>query len=100
MKINPFALLGTYLRGTKEVKKGGKAGTGKISGYKPASDSVEISGKAEEVGHLSEMISIEPDVRVEKVSEVEQKIAEGKHNPTEKEMAESLVKTTIMDNLL
>ncbi len=100
MKINPFALLGTYLRRTREVKKGGKGGADKASPYGQTSDSVQISETAQTVERLSEMVSTEPDVRVERVSEVEQKISDGKHHPTDKEMAESLVKTTIMDNLL
>ena len=98
MNINPLSILGTYLRGIKGVKKGDKADP--YQAASGAADPVEISGQAQEVEHLSEMVSTQPDVRAERVSEVEQKVASGQHNPTDKEMAESLTKSAVMDRVL
>jgi anti-sigma28 factor (negative regulator of flagellin synthesis) len=97
MNINPLSVLGAYLRGVKGVKKGEKG-----QAYQPVagSDHVEISGLADNVGHLSEIVTVQPDVRAERVTEVEEKIASGQHHPTDKEMAESLVKSTVMDKIL
>ena len=97
MNINPLSILGAYLRGVRGVRKGEKAAA--YSPLAPA-DPVEISGAAQEVERLSGTVSTQPDVRMERVSEVETKIASGKHNPTEKEMAESLTKAAVMDKML
>jgi flagellar biosynthesis anti-sigma factor FlgM len=97
MRINPFAILGTYLSNIRSVKKRGPASA---SAYSPGTDQVELSDMTREVEHLSGMVSTEPDVRAERVSEVSQKIADGRHHPTEKEVAESLVKSAVMDDLL
>jgi len=97
MNINPLSILGAYLRGVKGVKKGDKSQPyQQVAG----TDQVEISGLAQDVEGLSAMVTVEPDVRAERVSEVENKIASGQHHPTDKEMTESLVKSTVMDNLL
>ena len=100
MNINPLSILGAYLRGVKRVKKGEKGGKAPVSQPVAGGDHVEISGLAQDVAHFSGMVTVQPDVRVERVSEVEEKIASGKHHPTDKEMTESLVKSTVMDNIL
>jgi flagellar biosynthesis anti-sigma factor FlgM len=97
MRINPFAILGTYLSNIRSVKKRGPA---QASAYSAGSDQVELSEMTHEVAHLSQMVSTEPEVRADRVSEVSKKIADGKHHPTEKEVAESLVKAAVMDDLL
>jgi len=97
MNINPLSILGAYLQGVRGVKKGAKS-----SPYQPASgtDHVEISGPAQDVERLSGMVTVQPDVRSERVAEVDEKITSGRHHPTDKEMAESLVKSTVMDKIL
>ena len=97
MNIHPLSILGAYLRGVKAAKKGDK---GYVSPPVAGADRVEISGPAQDVERLSEMVTVQPDVRSERVAEVEGKIASGQHHPTDKEMAESLVKATVMDKIL
>ncbi len=94
---NPFKLLGAYLRAVREVKK---PAVTTPSSATPTTDRVQISDKAQELLRLSEMVASGPDIRPDRVAEVEQKIAEGKQPATENEIAESLTKAAMLDRVL
>jgi len=100
MKIqgeNPFNLLGAYLKGAKEVKKGKES---VFSAPPHASDRVEISGKAKEIERLSKLVSKGSDVREQKVSNAQKNLAAGKRIPDARILTESLVKAAVFDKIL
>lgn len=100
MKIqgeNPFSLLGAYLKGAKEVKKGKESA---FSAPSPASDRVEISGKAQEIERLSKIVSKGSDIREGKVSDARESLAAGKNIPDASRLTESLVKAAVFDKIL
>jgi len=95
MKIqgeNPLSTLRVYLKGAKEVKKEKEVA---YSAPPPTADRVEISGKAQEIARLSRLVSGGSDVREEKVSD-----AQRKKSPEARVLAESLVKSTVLDKIL
>ncbi len=100
MKIqggNPFNILGAYLKGAKEVKKGKETS---LSVPPPVVDRVQISGKSAEIARLSKLVSRGSDIREEKVSDARGKLGEGKKLPDAKILAESLVKSAVFDKIL
>jgi hypothetical protein len=100
MKIqggNPFSILGAYLKGSKEVKKGKES---VFSAPPPTSDRVEISGKAKEIARLTKIVSKGSDVREEKVSGAIKNLAAGRKFPEARVLAESLVKAAVFDKIL
>lgn len=104
MKIqgeNPFSILGAYLKGAKEVKKGGEAVPSALSSVSaPVSDRVEISGKSQEIARLSKIVSRGSDVREDKVFDALRSVEAGKRVPEAKVLAESLIKATLLDRIL
>ncbi len=100
MKIqggNPFNILGAYLKGAKEAKKGAE---GVPSASPPVSDRVEISGKSQEIARLSKIVSKGSDIREEKVFDALRNAEAGKRVPDAKVLAESLIKATLLDRIL
>ena len=100
MQINPFAMFSAYLEEIKGTRRKGAVSGGPSPYASAPSDSVELSSRVDEVEQLSELIPVQPDVRMERVTEVTQKITSGQYHPTDREIAESVVKTTVMDHLL
>jgi hypothetical protein len=100
MKIqggNPFSILGAYLKGAKEARKGEETVS---SASPPVSDRVEISGKSQEIARLSKIVSKGSDVREDKVFDALRSFEAGKRLPSAKVLAESLIKATLLDRIL
>ncbi|MEK7747688.1 MAG: hypothetical protein AAB300_01235 [Nitrospirota bacterium] len=99
MKIeggNPFKVLGAYLRTDKGVKKGGEAAP--VDAQK-SSDRIEISEKSVQIERLSKMVSKGSDIREDRILSAQKSLASGKV-PSARAMAESLVKSAVMDKIV
>ncbi len=88
------ALLG--LKGTGE--KGAVRSSGKKEGS--ASDAVEISGEARIYQQLQQQIASVPDIRAERVQTLREKIEAGTYRPSGEEIAEKLIRSTLLDEIL
>ena len=55
-------------------------------------DKVEISGRASEAKQLVDQLKSLPDVRMEKVNELRDRMAAGKFNPPSSEIADAIIK--------
>ncbi|MFY9270826.1 MAG: flagellar biosynthesis anti-sigma factor FlgM [Candidatus Manganitrophaceae bacterium] len=92
------ALLG--LKGTGE--KGTVRSSGQSSEKKEgsASDAVEISGEARIYQQLQQQIASVPDIRAERVQTLREKIEAGTYRPSGEEIAEKLIRSTLLDEIL
>lgn len=101
MKISeqkPVSLIG-YLTGKAGALSKEKVDTkdGKVSG---SSDLIDVSEKAKVLQKAKNAVDASPDVREEKVSEIKKAIDEGSYNVSNEEVAESLIKKSIVDIVL
>lgn len=99
MKISqqkPVDLAG-YLTGAVGAATKIDAKDGKVSGKE---DRVDVSEKARVLQKAKSAVDASPDVREEKVSELKKAIDEGSYNVSNEEVAESLIKKSIVDVVL
>ncbi|MEE8574415.1 MAG: flagellar biosynthesis anti-sigma factor FlgM [Thermodesulfobacteriota bacterium] len=92
-----FLELNAYLRGVNEKSKevestGGAKGT--------SGDTVDISSESKEIGLAREIIDDTPDIDQEKVERIKAGIKDGTYNVSGEQVAESLLKHSLIDILL
>ncbi len=105
MKINekdPNILLERTLFGksskANEVQQGGTKAQ-EASQAAPL-DSVDISEKARTLQKLTQLVSAETEVRTERVLALQKEIEAGTYQPNAEQIAEKLVRSTLLDNTL
>lgn len=101
MKIpekNPSLLLEKALLGKTTPKKTSDA-PGQEAGRSSSADSVEISEKARHIQHLNALAASGPEVRADRVAEVQQKIEAGTYTVDGKRIAEKLIRSAVQDEV-
>ncbi len=91
-------LLGSQ-RGVNEVKQQ-DASKPHSAQQSSAPDSVDISEQARTLQQLTQLVSTETNVRMDRVEEIQKAIAAGTYEPDVKETAEKLLRSTLLDNIL
>lgn len=102
MKISgqdPIRLLEYYLLGTREAGKGASSPKSEAA-HQVSSDRVEISGEAKDYQQIRRRVSSLPEVRAERVAAVREGVESGTYNVRGEKVAESLVRTTLLDAVL
>lgn len=91
--------LGGYLTGKVGAVSKEKVDTkdGKVAG---SPDRIDVSEKAKVLQKAKNAVDASPDVREEKVSSLKKAIDEGSYNVSSEEVAESLIKKSIVDIVL
>ena len=105
MKIpekNPSAQLERTLLGTQAAKKAKGSGEEKApeSARSSSADRVEISGKARDFQQLKALASTETGMRSEQVEKVRNQVEAGTYNADGKQIAEKMVRSTLLDEVL
>lgn len=102
MKIegnDPLHLLETYLLGNQK-KQGGVQHKKLNTDAQSRSDQVNISQGAAEYQKLSELVAKTPEVRMELVADLKRKIESGNYDVDGEQVAEKLIRSTLMDEIL
>jgi flagellar biosynthesis anti-sigma factor FlgM len=82
-----------------QVKSAKDAGTeAKVSG--DTTDKVELSSRQEEIARLTERVKAAPDVRQEKIDQVQKAIESETYNVKGQLVARSILKSQFMDQVL
>lgn len=92
-------LLETILFGAKKTDPKGPARASENE-ETSKTDRVEISGEAKEYQQLNQAIALLPEVRSERVAALQQKVEAGTYLPQSEEIAEKLVRSTLLDAIL
>ena len=102
MKIegnDPLHLLETYLLG--DAKKQGEGQSKKLNtDGRSHSDQVDISPGAAEYQRLSKRVEATPEMRMDLVSDLKRKIGSGTYEVNGERIAEKLIRSTLMDEIL
>ncbi len=93
-------LLETILFGVKKTEQKGPTRPSDGGGETASSDRVEISDRAKAYQQLDRQIAALPEMRSEKVASLQQKIEAGTYHPKSEEIAEKLVRSTLLDAVL
>ncbi len=93
-------LLETVLFGAKKTGPKNPVHSSQKEGEASPSDRVEISGRAKEYQQLNRQVASLPEARSEKVAALQQKIEAGTYLPKSEEIAEKLVRSTLLDAVL
>ncbi len=96
----PFRFLETYLIRNKEGGKRAPVKTESALRVVPDSERVEISEMARELQGLTQMVSVTPDVNMERVWNVQGQIASGRFQMRADQTAEGLIRSALMDKVL
>ncbi len=84
----------------KPDKSSGKASEGKSGEGTSKDDQVSLSGTAKEIGRLQTAVSKLPDVRADRVEELQNAINSGTYNVKGDAVAGKLLKNAIIDKLI
>ena len=91
-------LLDSLLR-PSQVKSAKDAAAGaKVSG--DTTDKVELSARQEEIARLTERVKAAPDVRQEKVDQIQKAVASETYNVKGQMVARSILKSQLLDQVL
>lgn len=93
-------LLETVLFGVKKPDQKGPVRSSDRKEEGAPADRVEISGEAKEYQQLNQVIASLPEVRSERVAALQQKIETGSYHPQSDEIAEKLIRSTLLDAVL
>jgi negative regulator of flagellin synthesis FlgM len=63
-------------------------------------DQVQISTRAKEFQHLSELVAQTPDVRADKVQKIQAALKSGSYNVRGEQVADKLIGNTVLDAIL
>lgn len=102
MKIegkDPLHLLETYLLGKAKPQGGAQALTPNTDGQ-TTSDRVDISQNAAEYQKLSARVASTPEIRMELVADLKRKIESGNYDVNREQIAEKLIRSTLIDQIL
>lgn len=102
MKIegnDPLHLLETYLLGNPKKQGGVQNKKLNVDGQS-VSDQVNISQGAAEYQNLNELVAKTPGVRMDLVADLKQKIDSGNYEVNGEQIAENLIRSTLMDKIL
>ncbi|MGO9380316.1 MAG: flagellar biosynthesis anti-sigma factor FlgM [Dissulfurispiraceae bacterium] len=84
----------------KPEKTTGKASEGKTAEGTSQDDQITLSGTAKEIGRLQAEVSKLPDVRTDRVEELQNAINSGTYNVKGEAVAGKVIKNAIIDNLI
>ncbi|MDY6864222.1 MAG: flagellar biosynthesis anti-sigma factor FlgM [Thermodesulfobacteriota bacterium] len=107
MKIqdkNQILNLNSYLRNIKSkesleaVKNKEKLKKEKVAGEKEFE--VNLSSRAKDIQKIRKALENVPDIRTEKVNSLKKMIKEGKYNISADKVAESILKESVLDEIL
>ena len=91
----------TLLGGSNEVNAAKENNTSKNQTQSVSSaDQVNISEKARTLQKLTQLATTGVDVRTERVAELQKEIEAGTYQSDPKQVAEKLVRSTLMDHIL
>jgi negative regulator of flagellin synthesis FlgM len=102
MKItgeNSFLKLESYVKNVKDTGKSDASHADK-SGAPLGEDSVDLSPKAREVKEAERILASIPDIRESEVAEIKRQIEEGTYEIDADETARSMVKESLLNELL
>ncbi len=99
MKIPSDDSIRTYLQGIKETEKGGAARNVRKSSAS-RSDSVEISGTAKDYQYVYQRVTSVPDVRSERIAEVQQKIRDDRDYVQSERVADKMIRSLLLEAVL
>ncbi len=99
MKIPSDESIRTYLRGIKETEKGGVAKNVKKDSVS-RSDSVEISGTAKDYQYVYQRVTSVPDVRSDRIAEVQRKIREDRDYVQSERVADKMIRSLLLEAVL
>ena len=84
----------------KPEKTTGKASEGKSAEVTSQDDQITLSGTAKVIGRLKAEVSKLPDVRADRVGELQNAINSGTYNVKGEAVAGKVIKNAIIDNLI
>lgn len=62
------------------------------AGVQPAADSISVSGRAAEIGELTNKTSQLPEIREERVEQLRAQVQSGNYRPSAEDIADALLK--------
>jgi negative regulator of flagellin synthesis FlgM len=80
--------------GNKTATTKSPSGTSSTGG----TEQIAISSKAKDIQKATEVINAAPDIRIEKVARIKEKIANGSYSVSSKEIAEKILKNIITES--
>ncbi|MFQ5596602.1 MAG: flagellar biosynthesis anti-sigma factor FlgM [Nitrospiria bacterium] len=104
MKIpdkNLYLVLEKTLLGTRgsHGSKDKEASNQTENSLPPAADRVDISEKAQHIQQLNKLATELPEVRPERIKQIEEKIAQGEYNADAQKIAEGIIRSSLLDEL-
>ena len=97
MRIDDKFNMGLNKLNESSAKKKGEKVSSEKGESAENSDKVSLSSSAKDLANVKDAVKSAPDIRVELVSELRVKIANGQYNISGKEVAEKIVQTAIDD---
>jgi negative regulator of flagellin synthesis FlgM len=80
--------------GNKIASTKSQGGTLSTSG----TEQIDISSKAKDIQKATEAVNAAPDIRIEKVDQIKEKIESGNYNVSTEQLAEKILKNMITDS--
>lgn len=103
MKIpgyDPTRHLENYLLGIKGAETAGAQNSKTTSPSSTPRDRVDLSKQANEYRKLNDLVASTPDVRTDRVSEVQQALDAGTYNSRAERVAGNMVRAAVIDAIL
>jgi negative regulator of flagellin synthesis FlgM len=83
------------------VNVGGKAASTKSQGgtsYTSGPEQIAISSKAKDIQKTTEAVNAAPDIRIEKVDQIKNQIADGSYRVSNEQLAEKILENIIKES--
>jgi flagellar biosynthesis anti-sigma factor FlgM len=77
---------------TERLTEGGTVPSTTPSSGPPAADSISVSGRAAEIGELTNKTLQLPEIREERVEQLRSQVQSGNYRPTAEDIADALLK--------
>lgn len=78
----------------ERLTEGGAVPQTTTAGTKPAADSISVSGRAAEIGELTNKTLQLPEIREERVEQLRTQVQSGNYRPSAENIADALLKET------
>lgn len=76
----------------ERLNEGGATPQPAQAGVQPAADSISVSGRAAEIGELTNKTSQLPEIREERVEQLRAQVQSGNYRPSAEDIADALLK--------
>ena len=83
---------------TERLTEGSSVPPAGSAGVQPAADSISVSGRAAEIGELSNKTALLPEIREERVEQLRTQVQSGNYRPSAEDIADALFKETQHSN--